>query len=283
MPGKTVFSDIPPQGTIVTAAFLNAVNNHRHTGRDIDGDGALDYATTTGSNNAYVLALTPALDAYVAGVPIVFKASFLNTGAATININGLGAVSLKKNGNANLAAGDIQADRLYMLCFDGTNLQVIAGLPGSPIGGEMMWPTETPPLGWLEENGAAISRTTYAGLFAIIGTMYGAGNGSTTFNLPDARGRFVRGWDHGAGLDPDAASRTTRGDGTTGDNVGTNQANQIKSHSHLCSLYAGDSPGLPNTGVVGTGNSTSQVTALATGGNETRPINTNRMLIIKAY
>lgn len=281
--GKTVFSDTPPQGTVVTAAFLNAVNLHRHTGRDIDGDGALDYAITTGSNNAYVLALSPALDAYVAGVPIVFKASFLNTGAATININSLGAVSLKKNGNASLAAGDIQADRLYMICFDGTNMQVIAGLPGSPIGAEMMWPTETPPLGWLEENGAAISRTTYAGLFAIIGTTYGVGNGSTTFNLPDARGRFPRIWDHGASRDPDKATRTDRGDGTTGDHVGTNQADEFESHTHTTNAVKQISENFAmvaySPGYLFIGGATNG----ATGGNETRPINTNRMLIIRAY
>ncbi|WP_440216327.1 tail fiber protein [Chromobacterium piscinae] len=53
----------------------------------------------------------------------------------------------------------------------------------------------TPPDGWLPANGAAISRSTFASLFAAIGTTYGAGDGTTTFNLPDLRGEFVRGWD----------------------------------------------------------------------------------------
>lgn len=57
------------------------------------------------------------------------------------------------------------------------------------------------PTGWLKCNGAAVSRTTYAGIFAQIGTHYGAGNGSTTFNLPDLRGEFIRAWDDGRGLD----------------------------------------------------------------------------------
>lgn len=52
----------------------------------------------------------------------------------------------------------------------------------------------TPPTGWLQCNGAAVSRATYAALFAAIGTVYGSGDGSTTFNLPDARGMFLRGW-----------------------------------------------------------------------------------------
>lgn len=58
-----------------------------------------------------------------------------------------------------------------------------------------------PPAGWLECNGAAISRTTYAALFLAIGTTFGAGDGSTTFNIPDCRGEFIRGWDNGRGVD----------------------------------------------------------------------------------
>ncbi len=59
----------------------------------------------------------------------------------------------------------------------------------------------TPPSGYFECNGAAVSRTTYAGLFAVIGTIWGVGNGSSTFNLPDLRGEFIRGWDNGRGTD----------------------------------------------------------------------------------
>lgn len=59
----------------------------------------------------------------------------------------------------------------------------------------------TAPAGWIKANGAAISRTTYADLFAAIGTTFGAGDGSTTFNLPDLRGEFLRGFDDGRGVD----------------------------------------------------------------------------------
>lgn len=58
------------------------------------------------------------------------------------------------------------------------------------------------PSGWLEANGAAISRSTYAALFAAIGVTYGAGNGSSTFTLPDLRGMFLRAYDAGRGVDP---------------------------------------------------------------------------------
>lgn len=57
------------------------------------------------------------------------------------------------------------------------------------------------PRGWLRANGAAVSRTTYSALFTALGTLYGEGDGSTTFNLPDMRGEFARGWDNGRGVD----------------------------------------------------------------------------------
>ncbi len=59
----------------------------------------------------------------------------------------------------------------------------------------------TAPAGYLICDGSAVSRTTYADLFAVIGTTYGAGDGSTTFNLPDLRGEFIRGFDAGRGVD----------------------------------------------------------------------------------
>ncbi len=59
----------------------------------------------------------------------------------------------------------------------------------------------TAPPGWIKANGAEVSRTLYAGIFAVHGTTYGAGDGHSTFNLPDMRGEFVRGWDDGRGID----------------------------------------------------------------------------------
>ena len=60
----------------------------------------------------------------------------------------------------------------------------------APVGAWMGWFTATPPTGWLICDGSAISRTTYADLFAVLSTAYGIGDGTTTFNLPDFRGRF---------------------------------------------------------------------------------------------
>jgi phage-related tail fiber protein len=74
---------------------------------------------------------------------------------------------------------------------------------GNPPGAIMAFARNTPPVGWLTANGQAVSRTTYADLFNAIGITYGAGDGITTFNLPDIRGIFIRGWDNGRGIDPE--------------------------------------------------------------------------------
>ncbi len=92
--------------------------------------------------------------------------------------------------------------------------------------------TETPPNGYLECNGQTVSRTTFSRLFAAIGSKYGDGDGATTFNVPDYRGQFLRGFDNNSGIDLDAASRTDRGDGTIGDAVGTKQSNATLAHNH---------------------------------------------------
>ena len=70
-----------------------------------------------------------------------------------------------------------------------------------PVGSVIHVCTQTAPGGWLKANGAVVSRTTYANLFAAIGTTFGVGDGSTTFTLPDLRGEFIRGWDDGKGTD----------------------------------------------------------------------------------
>ncbi len=102
----------------------------------------------------------------------------------------------------------------------------------TPSGAVFAFPTSTPPSGYLACNGQAVSRSTYANLFSLIGSTYGSGNGTTTFNLPNYNGQFLRGWDNGQGTDLDAATRTDRGDGTTGDVVGSKQANQTLAHNH---------------------------------------------------
>lgn len=75
------------------------------------------------------------------------------------------------------------------------------------------------PKGWLKADGAAVSRVKYKGLFSKIGTVFGNGDGSTTFNIPDLRGEFVRGFDDGRVVDSNRQ-------------FGSNQTDELKIHNH---------------------------------------------------
>ena len=156
---------------------------------------------------------------------------------------------------------------------------------GGPTGALLAWPTETPPTGWLERNGASLVRATYAGLFAILGTAYGAADASH-FNLMDDRGLFPRYWDHGKGVDPDRATRTAPGaTGATisaGDHVGTEQANEFKSHAHATSTGYSIVTNGGSAYSWGAGGGVATLASISnTGGNETRPVNRFYMPIIK--
>ena len=122
---------------------------------------------------------------------------------------------------------------------DGSNTQVLvtdgngslswanqSGSGGTETGSVVWVASSSAPTGYLKANGAAVSRTTYANLFAIIGTSFGAGDGSTTFNIPDLRGEFIRGWDDSRGVD-------------TGRSFGTSQTDDFKEHEHGIRLEHG--------------------------------------------
>jgi len=146
---------------------------------------------------------------------------------------------------------------------DGSQLLGLSGVDPGIIG---YTAEQNPPTGWLERNGAAISRTAYAALFARIGTTFGAGDGSTTFNLPDARGTFDRGWDRGRGFDP-------------GRTFGSYQTDDFKSHTHPMRVANNNSGSagyyLPQ-GYSYWGSNTEPA-----GGTETRPKNVAYLPIIK--
>lgn len=167
--------------------------------------------------------------------------------------------------------------------------------------------TVAPPPGWLLCNGSAVSRTQYAALFSAIGTSFGGGDGATTFNLPDLRGRFLRGVDQGAGNDPDRASRGAMAvGGNSGDAVGTVEGSQFGSHAHGVNdpghthgpsagnvfvtwnfvTVNGDFGSIANPGgaAVDSSNIAASQTGISiqnSGGAETRPVNANVNYIIK--
>jgi len=85
-------------------------------------------------------------------------------------------------------------------------------LAGIPAGAIAHFAMNAAPTGWLKANGAAVSRSTYATLFTAIGTTFGAGDGSTTFNVPELRGEFIRGWDDSRGIDSGRAFGSAQDD-----------------------------------------------------------------------
>jgi len=112
---------------------------------------------------------------------------------------------------------------------------------GIPSGVVFPFAGTTAPYGYLICDGRAVSRTDYADLFLMIGTTYGIGDGSTTFNLPDYRGRFLRGVDGTAGNDPDKASRTAMNTGgNTGNAVGSVQDDTLQQMSGSFGIGSAD-------------------------------------------
>ena len=104
------------------------------------------------------------------------------------------------------------ADTAQRTASDANNNANTRQLKSELVGEIAFFASSTPPSGWLKANGAAVSRTTYAALFAAIGTTFGAGDGRTTFNLPDLRGEFLRGLDEGRNIDRGRRLGTAQGD-----------------------------------------------------------------------
>lgn len=98
-------------------------------------------------------------------------------------------------------------------------MPVVNQSSGTKAGTVNHFASSNAPNGWLKANGALVSRSAYAALFAVIGTTYGAGDGSTTFAVPDLRGEFVRSLDDGRGVD-------------SGRSIGTAQADALQGHEH---------------------------------------------------
>jgi microcystin-dependent protein len=148
-----------------------------------------------------------------------------------------------------------------------------------PIGGMILWATDTAPANYLPCEGGEYSTTEYAALYAVIGTRYGAGDG--TFKVPDFRGLFVRGWSHASNVDPDAGSRTDRGDGTTGDNIGTKQGTQNLAHTHTTQIAHSQMQSGGSYVLSPTGSGPFPYTSNESGGSESRPKNISMLYIIR--
>lgn len=124
---KTNFVDGDPSqgilGTVVTADYLNTLNNHYHTGLDQDGHGALPYAVASGSNDLSVT-LNPPLTQYVSGMPIYLKTVSANGGPMTLSVDGLESKPIFKNTSEALTAGEVPSGAVITVVYDGTAFQL---------------------------------------------------------------------------------------------------------------------------------------------------------------
>jgi phage-related tail fiber protein len=179
---------------------------------------------------------------------------------------------------------------------DGSALRTV-GFPLDPVPtGTVIHVAQTSaPTGYLKANGAAVSRTVYAALFSAIGTTFGAGDGSSTFNLPDLRGEFVRGWDDARGVDSGRAIGSAQAGmfgahSHAGSSASTASAG---SHSHTIARVDDDNGSLSvqvlnggngqtvSTNAAGDHTHTVSVSIASDGGAETRPRNVALLAVIK--
>jgi microcystin-dependent protein len=190
----TLSGDVSGSGTTSINVTV-ADDSHNHIIGNVDGlQAALDGKLST-TGKAADSNLLDGLD----------STSFLRSNA-TDTFTTLNGTSLTATGNISAAT----------FTGDGSGLTGIGSAPASTV---IYVAQSAAPTGYVKANGAALSRTTYAALFAAIGTTFGVGDGSTTFNVPDLRGEFLRGWDDGRGVD-------------SGRVFGSAQGEVVGTHSH---------------------------------------------------
>ncbi len=178
-------------------------------------------------------------------------------------------MSLTKS-NTRMLEGDIDASNItgvLPVANGGTGSS--AGASSFPAGSVIYHAANTPPTGFLKADGSAVSRSTYSDLFAAIGETYGAGDGNTTFLVPDLRGEFMRGWDDSRGVDG-------------GRGFGSAQADELKAHTHTANIYMYDAGGpFDKFRSSKAQNSQGTTSTNSTGGSETRPRNVALLACIK--
>jgi len=170
--------------------------------------------TTAGTSTAYTVASNQGFDNFpdMSGAMIAFVPHTTNGATVTLNVDGLGTKPLRFGPNLELQSGVMVQGTPYVVSYNNSDgafyLQGGFANPyGIPLGGLLPYiGASAPSSAFVLPFGQAISRTTYATLFVLVGTGFGAGDGSTTFNVPDLRGRGIFGQDNMGGS---AASRIT--------------------------------------------------------------------------
>ena len=287
MTGQLIGDDASGSGS---PAF--AFDNNADTGMFRSGPNAIGFST---AGTSRVVISNSGLD-ITNGLPLRLQDS---SGAPFVGLKS--PTSVSSNITFSLPASDGNAGEFLQTDGSGNlSFSAAGGAQGGvPSGAVFCMAVAIVPSGYLECNGAAVSRTGYAALFAVIGTQYGAGNGSSTFNLPDLRGEFVRGFDHGRGIDSGRSISATP------------QSDQNKQHNHTASSSVNDSghvhgttfdnkkyfpggnsttvnyggPGEYPADIFSMSSATTGVTVATSigndGGGETRPRNIAMMYVIK--
>ena len=287
MTGQLIGDDASGSGS---PAF--AFDNNADTGMFRSGPNAIGFST---AGTSRVVISNSGLD-ITNGLPLRLQDS---SGAPFVGLKS--PTSVSSNITFSLPASDGNAGEFLQTDGSGNlSFSAAGGAQGGvPSGAVFCMAVAIVPSGYLECNGAAVSRTGYAALFAVIGTQYGAGNGSSTFNLPDLRGEFVRGFDNGRGIDSGRSISATP------------QSDQNKQHNHTASSSVNDSghvhgttfdnkkyfpggnsttvnyggPGEYPADIFSMSSATTGVTVATSigndGGGETRPRNIAMMYVIK--
>ena len=187
-----------PQATYSDAAGTIANSNPIV----LDSTGSATIYLTTALTYTFRLRRTVALGGgtvftqnNLSGIPGTSAGSFLPLAGGTLT----GPLVLAANASSSLQAVPKQQLDSGLAAVQAAVIAAV-GTP-LPTGATTLWWLSTPPSGWIELNGVARSRTTFAALFALWGTTFGVGDGTTTFGIPDTRGEFLRGWDNGRGVD----------------------------------------------------------------------------------
>jgi microcystin-dependent protein len=291
----TVDAEISPRQQLVSGAFAFRAT----VAEGVDSSAITTSMLSSNSVTTNQLGAAAVTTAKIANNAIT-SVQILN-GTIGVDKLGTGAVTADKilDGTitgADIAAGAVGTSQILDASITGADIAnntiPLAALAQAvknflvPVGTITAYGGSTAPDGWLLCDGASVSRSTYASLYAVISTAYGSAD-VNSFNVPDFRGRFLRGWDNAIGRDPDRASRTAMATGgNTGDAIGSIQTDAIQSHTHAYSTPT------TNNRDGGTGatysnregavtSTTGAVSAGARTSNETRPINAYVNYIIK--